>query len=141
MFKSFLIVLSILILLRLSIAFIGKQRRSYFTGLPKGITPTYSLDSLPLMVTVDQNYLQFRAKRNNRVLGKIVVGDGIVALGCAQGPIFRIENSSDIDIKILGPERMVMIGYSPSGEISIRVELSIEEEQELQRCIAEALMN
>jgi hypothetical protein len=131
MYVSFIIVLSTLLIVRLSIALLGKQRRAFFSSVPKGRIPHYMVDPIALLVTVDQNYLNFRARKNNRCLGRLVVTENYAALSCAQGVIFRIENRNDVEVKVVGPERVVMLGNNPSGEISIRVEMSLSNEKNL----------
>ena len=131
MYVSFIIVLSTLLIARLSIALLGKQRRAFFSSLPKGSIPSYLVDPISMVVTVGQEYLNFRPRKNNRCLGRFVVTEQYAALSCSQGVLFRINNRDDIEVKVMGPERIVMLGNNPSGEIAIRVEMSLPDELRL----------
>ena len=118
------IVLSTLLLLRVSVAIIGRQRRIFFAKIPDEKDVYLVLDRISLRITADRNYLNLKAGRNNRVMGRLTLASGLMIVNTAQGVIFRTEQSDEVSLRIVGPGRLVLLGQNPAGEVSMRVEFA-----------------
>ena len=125
------IVLSTLLLLRVSVAIIGRQRRIFFSKIPDGKDVYLLTDRISLRVTVDRNYLNFKTGRDNRVLGRLTLASHLIILSSAQGVIFRSEQPDEVTLRIVGPGRIVLVGQNPAGEVSMRVEFASSDHNQI----------
>ena len=136
---SFFIAIAIFILVRLAHHFWEKSRRRFFAPLLAEKELIQVLEPLALNITVSRMYLSFRPNRNNRTLGRLVIQDSCVQLSSSTGILIRANALSDLTVKALGTQRLVLLGRSPSSEVELRIECTVPQEKILLEQITRAL--
>ena len=138
-FLSIAIVFFLLVLLRLAHHFWEKSRRKFFAPVIPEKDLIRIIEPLALNITVNQKFLSFRPNQNHRVLGRLVIQSSCVQLSSSGGVLIRATSKEEFEAKALGGQRVVLLGTSPSTEVSLRIECAIPQEQILVQQINQAL--
>jgi len=136
---SIIIVIVMLFSVRLAHHFWEKSRRKFFAPLMPERNLIQIVEPLALNVTVDQKFLSFHPNRNHRVLGRLVIQDSCVQLSSSTGILIRATARKELEAKTLGTQRIVLLGKSPSSEVSLRIECAFPQEKLLVQQINQAL--
>ena len=137
---AFALVLTALLLLRIGFAFWEQFRRRYFSPLQKDKAIFMEVEPVAANITVDSEYLSFIPHQNHRVLLRIVSQKHLVQIACSGGVLLRVEKKEGMTCKILGPNRLLILGKSPNQKASIRIEISTTEEQRLHSALTQAFL-
>lgn len=135
---AFGLVVAALIVLRIGFALWEKFRRVYFSPLDTDRELFLEAEPISSNITVDTKYLSFEPNQNHRVLLRVVSQQNQLQIACSGGILLRVEKKEDIEIKILGPNRLLILGQTPNAKASIRIEISTTEEQRLYSSMVEA---